>query len=229
MCRHCWEPWTACYRQQASRPKGSLCGMTVGLRVLLLSLWAGGRPAFSSLARQYPGDSMGFSVKDMSVRDVHYGNEPHQWTSCSGDDPEPSGPYQCWFCPVLDWHITPIACRFAELEGGPKFLKHGVAAIVAQGSGKPVCVEDFSDRPALGGQSGERETVNCLINRQPGRHVCPETPATCPLLLSIGERTVSEVFASIAHFAIIVAAEWEVLGGACYLTRGLHSSPGQNS
>ncbi|EHB00792.1 Putative elongation factor 1-alpha-like 3 [Heterocephalus glaber] len=55
-----------------------------------------------------------------------------------------------------------IACKFAELkekidrqsgkklEDGPKFLKSGDAAMVDMVSGKPMCVESFSDYPPLG-------------------------------------------------------------------------------
>ena len=53
-----------------------------------------------------------------------------------------------------------MACKFAELkktdhcsgeklEDGPKFLKFSDAAIVDMVSGKPMCVESFSDYPPL--------------------------------------------------------------------------------
>lgn len=41
------------------------------------------------LSEALPGNSVGFSVKDISVEDV---------CRDSGDYPEPSRPNQCWLC-----------------------------------------------------------------------------------------------------------------------------------
>ena len=125
-----------------------------------------------ALSEALPGDSVGFSVKNVSVKAVHCG-------SVAGDsknDPPMEGagftaqvivlnhPGQisAGYAPVPDCHTAHIACKFAELKGkmdrrsgkkledGPKFLKSGDAAIVDMVPGKPMCVESFSDYPPQG-------------------------------------------------------------------------------
>ena len=125
-----------------------------------------------ALSEALPGDSLGFNVKNISVRDVRCGNV----TADSKNDPPMEaagfkaqviilnhpGQISAGYAPVLDCHPAHIACKFAELkekidrhsgkklEDGPKFLKSGDAAIVDMVLSKPMCVERFSEYPPLG-------------------------------------------------------------------------------
>ncbi|ELW64169.1 Elongation factor 1-alpha 1 [Tupaia chinensis] len=117
------------------------------------------------------GDNMDFNVKNVSVKDVHYGNV----SGDSKNDPpmEAAGfpvhviilnhPGQISAaCAPYGLSHNHIACKFAalkektghgsgkKLEDGPKFSKSGDAAIVYMVPGKPMCVESFSDYPPLG-------------------------------------------------------------------------------
>uniref|UniRef100_A0A8C3VND5 Tr-type G domain-containing protein n=1 Tax=Catagonus wagneri TaxID=51154 RepID=A0A8C3VND5_9CETA len=132
--------------------------------VLVLSLWAN---LLKALSEALPGNSVGFSVKSVFVKDVCC-------VSVAGDsknDPplEAAGftaqviilnhpgqisaglPHSS-HCPqkfaALKERIH--HCSEKKLEGGPKFLKSGDAAIVDMVPGKPRCVESFSDYPPLG-------------------------------------------------------------------------------
>ncbi|KAF3825571.1 hypothetical protein GH733_005553 [Mirounga leonina] len=114
-----------------------------------------------TLREALPGDSVGFNVKNVSVKDVCRG-------SVAGDsknDPprkQLASQLSAGYAPWLDGHAAHIACKFAEpkekidhrsgekLQDGPRFLKPGDAAIIDVVPGKPVCVESFSDSPALG-------------------------------------------------------------------------------
>ncbi|EER37105.1 elongation factor 1 alpha [Histoplasma capsulatum H143] len=92
----------------------------------------------------YPGDNVGFNVKNVSVKEVRRGN------------------VGAGYAPVLDCHTAHIACKFSELiekidrrtgksvENNPKFIKSGDAAIVKMVPSKPMCVEAFTDYPPLG-------------------------------------------------------------------------------
>uniref|UniRef100_A0A452SL16 Tr-type G domain-containing protein n=1 Tax=Ursus americanus TaxID=9643 RepID=A0A452SL16_URSAM len=125
-----------------------------------------------ALSEAPPGDKVGFSVRNISVKDVRHGNVADE----SKNDPPMEaasfmaqviilnhpGQISAGYAPVLDCHIAHIVCKFAELkekidhrsgkklEDGPKFLKSGDAAIIDMVPGKPMCVESFSDYPPLG-------------------------------------------------------------------------------
>ena len=122
-----------------------------------------------ALSEALPGDSVGFDVKNVSVKDVCCSNVAGD----SKNDPPMEaagftaqviilnhpGQISAGCAPVLDCHTAHIACKFAQLkekidhrsgkklEDGPKFLK---SAIVDMVPGKSTCVESFSDSPPLG-------------------------------------------------------------------------------
>ncbi|VFV22163.1 elongation factor 1-alpha 1-like [Lynx pardinus] len=121
-----------------------------------------------ALSEVLPGDNVGFTVNNVSVRDVHCGN-------VAGDSKNGPpmkavgftarviilnhpGQISAGYAPLLNGHTAHIACRFAEqkekivilekkLEDGPKLLKSGDVAIVDM---VPMCVESYSDYPPLG-------------------------------------------------------------------------------
>ncbi|ELW65369.1 Elongation factor 1-alpha 2 [Tupaia chinensis] len=123
-----------------------------------------------ALSEALPGDNVGFNVKNVSVKDVRHSNVAGD----SKNDPPVEaavftaqviilnhpGQISTGYAPVLGCQAH-IACKFAEpkekidchsgkkLEGGPKFLKSGDAAIVEMVPSKPMCVGSFSDYPPL--------------------------------------------------------------------------------
>ncbi|XP_078670777.1 elongation factor 1-alpha-like [Branchiostoma floridae x Branchiostoma belcheri] len=125
-----------------------------------------------SLPEALPGDNIGFSVKNVSVKDIRRGNvagdskndPPKEAASFSSQVIVMNHPdeIQANYTPVLDCHTAHIACRFTELkekidrrsgkklEDNPKFIKSGDAAIVEMVPSKPMCVEAFSEYPPLG-------------------------------------------------------------------------------
>ena len=124
-----------------------------------------------SLEAGYPGDNVGFNVKNVSVKDIRRGNV------CSDSKNDPAkeaasfnaqvivlnhpGQVGAGYSPVLDCHTAHIACRFSELvekidrrtgktlEASPKFVKSGDAAIVKLVPTKPMCVETYNEYPPL--------------------------------------------------------------------------------
>merc|ERR1712176_1652740 len=125
-----------------------------------------------SLSEAFPGDNVGFNVKNVSVKDIRRGNV----ASDSKNDPARGaksftsqvivlnhpGEIGNGYSPVLDCHTAHIACKFQELiekidrrsgkkmEDFPKKVKSGDAAIVKMLPSKPMCVEAFSQYPPLG-------------------------------------------------------------------------------
>jgi len=126
----------------------------------------------TQLPEAFPGDNVGFNVKNVSVKDIKRGYVAGD----SKNDP-PSGCADFLaqvivlnhpgtigngYCPVLDCHTAHIACKFQEikekidrrtgtvLEQEPKGVKSGDCAMVTLVPNKPMCVEAFSEYPPLG-------------------------------------------------------------------------------
>jgi len=124
------------------------------------------------LPEAIPGDNVGFSVRNISVKDIKRG------FVASNDKEDPAGEAEEFnaqvivlnhpnqiskgYSPVLDAHTSHIACKFEEIlskidrrtgkaiEENPAFIKTGDAAIVRMKPSKPMCVETFKDYPPLG-------------------------------------------------------------------------------
>merc|ERR1712130_897646 len=125
-----------------------------------------------SLPEAFPGDNVGFNVKNVSVKEIRRGNV----ASDSKNDPAKGaktftaqvivlnhpGEIGNGYSPVLDCHTAHIACKFQELlekidrrsgkkmEDFPKKVKSGDAAIVKMIPSKPMCVEAFQQYAPLG-------------------------------------------------------------------------------
>ena len=127
---------------------------------------------YEQLTEALPGDNVGFSVRNISVKDIKRG------FVTSDDKNKPAmeadffnaqvivlnHPNQInkGYSPVLDCHTTHTACKFDELlakvdrrtgkttEENPQFIKSGDAAMVKLVPSKPMCVENFKEYPPLG-------------------------------------------------------------------------------
>jgi len=125
-----------------------------------------------SLPEAFPGDNVGFNVKNVSVKEIRRGNVAGD----SKNDPPRGakmfhaqvivlnhpGEIKNGYSPVLDCHTAHIACKFQEikekvdrrsgkkLEDNPKFVKSGDAAMVDLVPSKPMCVESYSSYAPLG-------------------------------------------------------------------------------
>lgn len=119
-----------------------------------------------------PGDSVGFNVKGITVKQLKRGYV----TSDTARDPAKEaesfkaqviilnhpGQIANGYSPVLDCHTAHIACRFETitekidrrsgtvLEENPKFIKAGDAARIVLLPKKNMCVETFKEYPPLG-------------------------------------------------------------------------------
>ena len=77
-----------------------------------------------ALSESLPRDNMDFNVKNISIKDVHYGNvvgdskndPPMEAAGFTAHYPEPTGQISVRHSPVLDCHTAHIACKFAELK-----------------------------------------------------------------------------------------------------------------
>lgn len=124
------------------------------------------------LTQAIPGDNVGFSVRNISVKDIKRGyvcsdekNDPaRECTNFEAQVIVLNHPNQirAGYSPVLDCHTTHTACKFEALlskidrrtgksiEDNPEFIKTGDAAMVKLLPSKPMCVETFKDYPPLG-------------------------------------------------------------------------------
>nr|AAP06497.1 similar to GenBank Accession Number AF063419 elongation factor 1-alpha in Milnesium tardigradum [Schistosoma japonicum] len=118
-----------------------------------------------ALTEAFPGDNVGFNVKNVSVKDIRRGNVAGD---SKNDPPKETesftaqvivmnhpGEIKNGYSPVLDCHTAHIACKFNEItekldrrsgkkiEDNPKSIKSGDAAIVELVPSKPLCVETF--------------------------------------------------------------------------------------
>merc|ERR1711904_388759 len=119
-----------------------------------------------------PGDNVGFSVRNISVKDIKRGYV------CSNEKEDPArecehfnaqvivlnhpNQIRAGYSPVLDCHTAHIACKFQTLnakidrrtgkttEENPQFIKSGDCALVKLLPTKPMCAETFKDYPPLG-------------------------------------------------------------------------------
>jgi elongation factor 1-alpha len=124
------------------------------------------------LEQAFPGDNVGFNVKNVPVKDLRRGfvcsdsqNDPASGVSSFNAQVivmNHPGEIANGYCPVLDCHTAHVACTFAHikekldrrsgkvLEENPKCVKTGDACIVDLEPTKPLCVESFTDFPPLG-------------------------------------------------------------------------------
>merc|ERR1711973_340005 len=125
-----------------------------------------------ALTEAFPGDNVGFNVKNVSVKELRRGfvagdskaNPPRGAADFYAQVIVLNHPGQIGngYSPVLDCRTAHIACKFAEIkekvdrrtgkttEENPKFVKSGEAAVVKLVPSKPMCVEAFSEYPPLG-------------------------------------------------------------------------------
>merc|ERR1712032_86070 len=125
-----------------------------------------------TLPQAVPGDNVGFSVRNISVKDIKRG------FVCSNDKEDPALEAESFnaqvivlnhpnqirpgYSPVLDCHTSHTACKFEKimskvdrrsgktLEENPEFIKTQDAAMVKLIPTKQMCVETFKDYPPLG-------------------------------------------------------------------------------
>jgi elongation factor 1-alpha len=124
------------------------------------------------LKEAFPGDNVGFNVKNVSVKDIRRGfvagdakkDPPKETADFTAQVIVLNHPGQIknGYAPVLDCHTAHISCKFVEilnkldrrsgkvLEESPKFIKSGDAAMVKLVPQKPMCVEKFNEYPPLG-------------------------------------------------------------------------------
>jgi elongation factor 1-alpha len=120
----------------------------------------------------FPGDNVGFNVKNVSVKDIKRGMV---CGDTKADPPLPADSFDAQvivmnhpnkimpgYTPVLDCHTAHIACRFDKLicamnkrtgqktEDSPKSIKNGQSALVHMKPSKPMCVESFQEYAPLG-------------------------------------------------------------------------------
>uniref|UniRef100_H2Y956 Tr-type G domain-containing protein n=1 Tax=Ciona savignyi TaxID=51511 RepID=H2Y956_CIOSA len=125
-----------------------------------------------ALPEALPGDNIGFSVKNVSIKQIRRGMVAG---NSKNDPPQDAisfvsqviilnhpGIIHTGYAPVLDCHTAHVACKFAELkekidrrsgktlENSPKSIKSGDSALVKLIPSKPLCIEAYSQYPPLG-------------------------------------------------------------------------------
>eukprot|EP01112_Ceratiomyxa_fruticulosa_P021633 TRINITY_DN7680_c0_g4_i1.p1 TRINITY_DN7680_c0_g4~~TRINITY_DN7680_c0_g4_i1.p1 ORF type:complete len:388 (-),score=64.25 TRINITY_DN7680_c0_g4_i1:36-1199(-) len=126
----------------------------------------------ADIPQALPGDNIGFNMKNLTIKDLKRGmvagdakvsppQEAESFTAQVIVINHPSG-IRANYAPVLDCHTSHIACKFESiiskvdrrngtvLEENPAVIKNGDSAIVKLVPSKPICVETFTDFPALG-------------------------------------------------------------------------------
>ena len=120
----------------------------------------------------FPGDNVGFNVKNLSVKDIKRGYVASDSKNDPCSDTEMfvaqvivfnhPGQIQNGYTPVLDCHTCHIACKFAKIrakvdkrtgavtEEEPQCIKSQDAAMVELTPTKPMVVETFSTYAPLG-------------------------------------------------------------------------------
>jgi elongation factor 1-alpha len=120
----------------------------------------------------FPGDNVGFHVKNVAVRNLRRGYvasdaKSNPASAVSSFEAQVivmnhPGAISNGYCPVIDCHTAHVACRFEKIiektdrrtgeciEKNPESVKTGEACLVELKPTKPLCVEAFSDFPPLG-------------------------------------------------------------------------------
>nr|BAN39691.1 elongation factor 1-alpha 1 [Entamoeba histolytica] len=127
----------------------------------------------TALAQVFPGDNVGFNVRNLTVKDIKRGNvasdvKNQPAVGCEDFTAQVivmnhPGQIRKGYTPVFDCHTSPIACKLEEflskidrrtgksMEGGePEYFKNGDSALVKIVPIKPLCVEEFVKFPPLG-------------------------------------------------------------------------------
>eukprot|EP00521_Asterionellopsis_glacialis_P007272 CAMPEP_0195282208 /NCGR_PEP_ID=MMETSP0707-20130614/1185_1 /TAXON_ID=33640 /ORGANISM="Asterionellopsis glacialis, Strain CCMP134" /LENGTH=436 /DNA_ID=CAMNT_0040341161 /DNA_START=105 /DNA_END=1415 /DNA_ORIENTATION=- len=124
------------------------------------------------LDEAYPGDNVGFHVKNVGHKDLKRGDvasDGDNNPACGVDSFEAQvivmnhpGEISNGYAPVIDCHTAHVACVFTNikekmdrrsgkvLEQEPDSVQNGDACIVDLEPCKPFCVETFTDFPPLG-------------------------------------------------------------------------------
>jgi elongation factor 1-alpha len=124
-----------------------------------------------SLPEAFPGDNVGFNVKNVSVKDIRRGNVAGD---SKNDPPFDTESFEAQvivmnhkniangYAPVLDCHTAHVACKFEHIknkidrrtnkvvEENPKTVKTGDACDVVLKPMRPLVVETFKAYPPLG-------------------------------------------------------------------------------
>jgi len=123
------------------------------------------------LKEALPGNNVGFTVKNVSVKDLRRGMVCGHEKDAPQDIKkfhaqiiilEHPGQISVGYTPVVDCHTSHIACKITQLiskidkrtgkatEEAPSFLKSGDSAIVELTPSKPMSVEEYAECPQLG-------------------------------------------------------------------------------
>jgi elongation factor 1-alpha len=126
----------------------------------------------SDITEAIPGYNMGFSIKNLTTKDIQRGDVAGD---LKNDPPKGCEDFlaltivinhpnkiEKGYSPIIACHTARVACKFAEIkskinrrtgmviEEKPKFIKTGDVAMVTFIPTKPLCIEAFSEYPPLG-------------------------------------------------------------------------------